>query len=89
MSKAQKIWEAFKGELTQPATDDMREALATAFRELNTLCSESLPPNQDMDEFYARLYGSNEQVVYSDEIEQVVKELEKLWLKSYMNYKAF
>lgn len=30
MTNAQKIWEAFKGELTQPATDDMREALATA-----------------------------------------------------------
>jgi hypothetical protein len=30
----QKIWEAFKGELTQPPTDDMREALATAIREI-------------------------------------------------------
>ncbi len=78
MSDAQKIWEAFKGELTQPATDDMREALATAFRELNTLCSESLPANQDVDEFYARLYGSNDYVVYSDEIDKVVNELEEL-----------
>ena len=34
MSNAQQIWEAFKGELTQPATDDMREALATAIREI-------------------------------------------------------
>jgi len=32
--KAQKIWEAFCGELTQPATDDMKEALATALRVL-------------------------------------------------------
>jgi hypothetical protein len=31
---AQKIWEAFKAELTQPATDDMKEALATAIKEL-------------------------------------------------------
>jgi hypothetical protein len=78
MSKAQKIWEAFKGELTQPATDDMREALATAIRQLNALCSESLPPSQDMDQFYARLYGSIDEVVYSDKIEKVVNELEEL-----------
>lgn len=32
--RAQKIWEAFKAELTQPATDDMREALSTAIREI-------------------------------------------------------
>ena len=76
--RAQKIWQAFKGELCIEPTDDMREALATAFRQLNTLCSESLPPNQDMDEFYARLYGSNDYVVYSDEIEKVVNELEEL-----------
>ena len=31
---AQKIWEAFKGELTQEPTDDMKEALVTALREL-------------------------------------------------------
>lgn len=34
--RAQKIWEAFKNELTQPATDDMREALATSLRMLNS-----------------------------------------------------
>jgi hypothetical protein len=78
MSKAQKIWEAFKNELTQPATDDMREALATAIRQLYALCSESLPPNQNVDEFYARLYGSSDYVVYSDKIEKVVNELEEL-----------
>jgi hypothetical protein len=32
--RAQTIWKAFKGELTQPATDDMKEALATAIKEL-------------------------------------------------------
>ena len=31
---AQKIWEVFCGELTQEPTDDMREALATAIREI-------------------------------------------------------
>ena len=33
--KAQKIWKAFCGELTQEPTDDMREALATAIREVS------------------------------------------------------
>lgn len=32
--RAQKIWEAFKGELIVEPTDDMREALATAIREI-------------------------------------------------------
>ena len=32
--RAYKVWEAFKNELIQPATDDMREALATAIREI-------------------------------------------------------
>ena len=34
MSKAQQIWEAFKGELIVEPTDDMREALSTAIREI-------------------------------------------------------
>ena len=33
--KAQKIWRAFVNELTQEPTDDMREALATAIREVS------------------------------------------------------
>ena len=33
-NSAHKVWEAFKAELTQPATDDMKEALATAIREI-------------------------------------------------------
>lgn len=32
--RSQKIWEAFKGELIVEPTDDMREALATAIREI-------------------------------------------------------
>jgi len=35
---AHKVWEAFKAELTQPATDDMKEALATAIREIANQC---------------------------------------------------
>jgi len=35
------IWEAFKGELTSPPTDDMREALATAIRIVaDRLCTD-------------------------------------------------
>ena len=37
IEKAQELWEAFKGELTQPATEDQRQALATAIREIATL----------------------------------------------------
>ena len=32
MTNAQKIWEAFKGELIVEPTDDMREALSTVIR---------------------------------------------------------
>jgi hypothetical protein len=32
--QTQKIWEAFCGELIQEPTDDMKEALATAIKEL-------------------------------------------------------
>ena len=38
--RAQKIWEAFCGELTQEPTDDMREALATSLREVINLSNE-------------------------------------------------
>ena len=31
---AYQIWETFKAELTQPATDDMKEALASSIREV-------------------------------------------------------
>ena len=31
---AYQIWEAFKAELTQPATDDMKQALASSIRTL-------------------------------------------------------
>ena len=32
--RAQQIWKVFCKELTQPETDDMREALATSLREV-------------------------------------------------------
>ena len=36
--QAQKIWEAFCGELIQEPTDDMKEALATAIRVVVDAC---------------------------------------------------
>ena len=35
-TRAQQVWEAFCGELTQEPTDDMKEALATVLRMLNS-----------------------------------------------------
>jgi hypothetical protein len=34
---AYQIWETFKAELTQPATDDMKEALASSIRVISSL----------------------------------------------------
>jgi hypothetical protein len=46
---AQKIWEAFCGELTQEPTDDMREALATSLREVaNELQYYNTSEGEDM-----------------------------------------
>lgn len=39
--------------------------------------SSSLPPDSNMDEFYARMYGSSESVVYVDDIWSLIGELEK------------
>lgn len=39
--RAEQIWKAFCGELTQEPTDDMREALATAIRIVaDRLCTD-------------------------------------------------
>ena len=34
---AYQIWETFKAELTQPATDDMKQALASSIRVISSL----------------------------------------------------
>ncbi len=34
---AYKVWEAFKAELTQPATDDMKQALASSIRVISSI----------------------------------------------------
>jgi hypothetical protein len=61
--RAQKIWEAFKGELCIEPTDDMREALATAIRIVADEVSYTIfMPNNDVRVVETReLYGlSNE-----------------------------
>ena len=34
---AYKVWEAFKAELTQPATEDMKQALASSIRVISSI----------------------------------------------------
>lgn len=47
--RAQKIWQAFKGELCIEPTDDMREALATAIRVVADELSYTIfIPNNDV-----------------------------------------
>jgi len=38
---AYQIWETFKAELTQPATDDMKQALASSIREISSIIHRS------------------------------------------------
>ena len=67
MSKAQKLWEAFKGELIVEPTDDMREALSTAIRVVADELSYTIfMPNNDV------------RVVETRELYQLADELENL-----------
>jgi hypothetical protein len=49
---AYKVWEAFKGELIVEPTDDMKEALATAIREV----ADQLYFDPDVDYLYRLSY---------------------------------
>jgi len=67
VSKAQKLWEAFKGELIVEPTDDMREALSTAIRVVADELSYTIfMPNNDV------------RVVETRELYQLADELENL-----------
>lgn len=68
--RAQKIWEVFKNELTQPATDDMREALATAIGEVVNLYN-------DWIEFGGDSWDARN-VVYVEDMIEVCEKLEAL-----------
>ena len=47
--RAQQIWKVFCNELTQPETDDMREALSTSLREVaNELQYYNTSEGEDM-----------------------------------------
>jgi hypothetical protein len=50
---AYKVWEAFKAELIVEPTDDMREALATAIREV----ADQLYHDPDVDYLYRLSYN--------------------------------
>jgi hypothetical protein len=58
-------------DLSQP------KILIHIFKELIHQYSSCLPPDSNMDEFYARMYG-REEVIYVDEILNLIKELEEL-----------
>ena len=68
--RAQKIWEAFCGELAQKPTDDMREALATAIREI----SEDL--YGDVGSFHTP--EEQERFSIADDLCELADELDKL-----------
>jgi len=68
--KAQQIWKVFCNELTQPETDDMREALSTSLREVINLSNEWVEIGGDSWDM------SN--VVFVDAIMDIADELEVL-----------
>ena len=68
--RAQQIWKVFCNELTQPETDDMREALATSLREVINLSNEWVEIGGDSWDM------SN--VVFVDAIMDIADELEAL-----------
>ena len=67
-TRAQEIWNAFCGELTQKPTDDMKEALATALRQVAH--NNEVKYHQD-----ARVVDV---VFYADELYGLADELEAL-----------
>ena len=69
-TRAQTIWKAFCGELTQEPTDDMREALATSLREVINISNEWIEIGGDS--WDAR------NVVYVSDILDIADELEEL-----------
>jgi len=58
-------------DLSQP------KILIHILRELISRYSESLPLDSNMDEFYARMYGT-ESVIYENDILSLIRELESL-----------
>ena len=74
--RAQKIWEAFCGELTQPATDDMKEALATAIKELRKLISGTNENVDWQDELNVMYVNGWDDAIH--QIDAICEELEVL-----------
>ena len=67
-TRAQQVWEVFCGELTQKPTDDMKEALATALRQVAH--NNEVKYHQD-----ARVVDV---VFYADELYELADELDTL-----------
>jgi hypothetical protein len=56
-------------------TVQYNKCVAALLKELVRQYSTSLPPDSNMDEFYARMHGG-ESVIYVDDILKVIEELE-------------
>lgn len=72
--QAKKILYAFmdvEKDLSQP------KILIHVLHELINQYSTSLPPSPNIDEFYARMYGTDS-VIYEDDILDLIQELEEL-----------
>lgn len=73
-NRAQELLYAYmdvEEDLSQP------KILIHILKELINQYSTSLPPDPNMDEFYARMYGGDS-VIYEDDILDLIRELEKL-----------
>lgn len=55
-----------------------RVRFAAGLRELINQYATSAPQDPNMDEFYARISGSGDDVVYVNDILKLIEELEKL-----------
>ena len=67
MSKAHQIWEVFKGELIVEPTDDMREALSTAIREI----VDEFEYFRGDDSFGSMVVSSRELIDLADELDNL------------------
>ena len=73
---AESLLVAYRKVLEQSVYYD-EDFIVSILLELVNQCSTSLPQDSNMDEFYARMYGSSEGVVYVDAILEICEELKR------------
>ncbi len=74
-NQAKKIVEATKDLCIRPQSGDREKLIVAVVNEIINQYSSSLPPDSDMDEFYARMYGG-ESVIYVDDLLSLISELQ-------------